>query len=243
MSLKILVADSEPKSLPLLSAVATPLGHSVLPFKDYQEAAQRGETQQFDVAFLGMRLPELTGIGVAGRLRNSAPNHDAAIVMFTSVDDIPTQRKAFGEGADFILTEPVQAGRLHRLLSALDSPGWKQAKPAARLSLLTDVICSWLHRKQVLDILNISETGLLLRPLVTAPEGEEVILEFKINEGDAAMKVRGRIVRKDESAKLTGVEFVKLPRQVRQAIHAYVMGRAKDESPRGEPSSSGSRPL
>ena len=95
MSLKILVADSQPKSLPLLRAVATPLGHSVLPFQDYQEAAQKGETQPFDVAFLGMRLPELTGIGVASRLRKSAPNQDAAIVMSVSYTHLtlPTNRE------------------------------------------------------------------------------------------------------------------------------------------------------
>ena len=39
--------------------------------------------------------------------------------MFTAEDDISMQRKAFGEGADFILTEPIHVGRLHRMLSAI----------------------------------------------------------------------------------------------------------------------------
>jgi CheY-like chemotaxis protein len=141
MSLKIIVADNEPKSSSLLRAVATPLGHSVLPFQDYEAAAQKGEAQHFDVAFLGMRPPDLTGIGVAHRLRNSQPNHRASIVMFTATDDIPTLRKAFAEGADFVLTEPVPGGRLHRLLSAMASPDWKDRRPAARLPLQAEVIC------------------------------------------------------------------------------------------------------
>ncbi len=34
MSLKIMVVDDEPKSAQLMRAVATPLGHSVLPFRE-----------------------------------------------------------------------------------------------------------------------------------------------------------------------------------------------------------------
>jgi CheY-like chemotaxis protein len=233
MSLKIIVADSEPKSTPLLRAVATPLGHSVLPFQDYEAAAQKGETQHFDVAFLGMRLPDLTGIGVAHRLRNSAPNRDAAIVMVTSADDIPTHRKAFGEGADFVLTEPVQGGRLHRMLSAMDTPDWKHNKPAARLPLFAEVSCSWLHRKQAVTSLNISQSGMLFRPLVDAPLGEEVTLEFKIAEVHASLNVRARIIRQDEEGQVVGVKFVDLPREVRNGIQVYVMGRANDEVPAG----------
>jgi CheY-like chemotaxis protein len=235
MSLKIIVADNEPKSTSLLRAVATPLGHSVLPFQDYEAAAQKGETQHFDVAFLGMRLPELTGIGVASRLRNSVSNHDAAIVMVTATDDIDTLRKAFAEGANFVLTEPVPGARLHRLLSAMASPGWKDRRPSARLPLQAEVTCSWLHRKTPLHSLNISESGMLLRPLVDAPVGEEVNLEFKIAEVHAAVSVRARIVRKDEPAKLVGVEFVDLPREAQNAIQVYVIGHAKDEAPQRGP--------
>ena len=56
MSLKIMVVDNEPKIAQLMRAVATPLGHSVLPFRDYREAAEKAEAQSFDVAFVGMRL-------------------------------------------------------------------------------------------------------------------------------------------------------------------------------------------
>jgi CheY-like chemotaxis protein len=231
MSLKIIVADSEPKSAPLLRSVAIPLGHSVLPFQDYEAAAQKGETQHFDVAFLGMRLPDLAGIGVAHRLRNSGPNRNAAIVMVTATDDTSIQRKAFGEGADFVVTEPVQGGRLHRMLSAMDAPDWKHHKPAARLPLFAEVFCSWLHRKEAVTSLNISQSGMLLRLLVDAPLGEEVTLEFKIAEVHASLNVRARIIRQDEEGQLVGVEFVDLSREVQNAIQAYVMGRAKDEAP------------
>jgi CheY-like chemotaxis protein len=235
MSLKIIVADSEPKSAPLLTAVATPLGHSVLQAEDYQAAAQKGESQHFDVVFLGMRPPELTGIGVVHRLRNSGPNRDAAIVMVTATDDIPLQRKAFGEGADFVLTEPVQGGRLHRMLSAMAEPGWKERKPLARLTLLAEVDCSWLHRKYALHSLNISESGMLLHSTMDVPVGEEVVLEFKIAEAHASVEIRARIVRKDAASKLVAVEFVDVSREARSAIQVYVLGQVKNAGSRRDP--------
>ena len=98
MSLKIMVVDDEPKVTQLMRSLATPLGHTVLPFGDYQAAGQRGETQRFDVAFVGMRWPELGGLELARRMRNSQPNretmdlpewkgrrHAARLPLFTEV--------------------------------------------------------------------------------------------------------------------------------------------------------------
>ncbi len=243
MSLKIIVADSEPKSGTLLRAVATPLGHSVLPFQDYEEAAKKGELQHFDVAFLGLRPPESIGIDLAHRLRSSGPNRDTAIVMVTATDDIPTQRKALSEGADFVLTEPVPGARLQRMLNALSEPGWKERRPAARLPLYTEVVCSSRDRKLPAASLNISESGMLLRPLMDAAVGEEVTLEFKIAEVHASVNVRARIIRKDEEGQVAGVEFVDLPREAQNAIQVYVIGRAKDEPRRQEQPNFGARRL
>src|SRR5207302_8186490 len=73
MSLKIMVTDDEPKTTHLMRSLATPLGHTVLPFGDYQAAGQRGETQRFDVAFVGMRLPELNGLELATESATPSP--------------------------------------------------------------------------------------------------------------------------------------------------------------------------
>jgi len=104
MSLKIMVADDEPKTTHLMRSLATPLGHTVLPFGDYRAAGQRGETQRFDVAFVGMRLPELSGLELAHRIRNSKPNRETVIVMLSATDDVAGLRKAFGEGADLVVS-------------------------------------------------------------------------------------------------------------------------------------------
>src|SRR6266851_9180758 len=104
MSLKIMVVDDEPLSLQLIRSLAAPAGHTVLTFEDSQEAGERAETQRFDVTFVGIPMPQLDGLELARRIRNSRPNRETTIVMLSAADDIGNLRKAFGEGADFVLT-------------------------------------------------------------------------------------------------------------------------------------------
>jgi CheY-like chemotaxis protein len=230
MSLKIMVVDDEPGSLTLMRSLAAPLDHTVLTFEDNQEAGQRAEEQRFDVVFVGMRAPQMNGIELARRIRNSQPNRETAIVMLSATDDIGSLRKAFGEGADFVLTKPVTAGRLRPMLAAMDSPGWKGKRHSARLPLFTEAICTRDERHFPLRSLNISESGVLLQPSVDIEVGEEVRLEFKIAEVPASLNVLGRIARK-EGAERVAVEFIDLAPEDRNAIQLYVMGRLKDLTP------------
>jgi CheY-like chemotaxis protein len=230
MSLKIMIVDDEPVSLQLMRSLAAPLDHTVLTFQDSQEAGQRAEKQRFDVAFVGMSMPRPDGLELARRIRNSQPNRETTIVMLTTTNDIESVRKAFSEGADFVLTKPITAGRLRPMLAAMDSSGWKGKRHAARLPLFTEVMCTGDDRQFSLRSLNISESGMLLQPSVDLEVGQEVGLEFKIAEVRASLSVLARIIRK-EGAERLGVEFIGLAPEDHNAIQLYVMGRLKDLTP------------
>jgi CheY-like chemotaxis protein len=230
MSLKIMVVDDEPLSQKLIRSLAAPLDHTVLTFEDIQEAGQRAETHRFDVTFVGMRMPQLEGLELARRIRNSQVNRETTIVMLSATDDIASLRKAFGEGADFVLTKPVTAGRLRPMLAAMDSSGWKGRRHAARLPLFTEVICTWNDRQFPMRSMNISESGMLLQPSVDVEVGQEVGLEFKIAEIRASLNVLARIVRK-EGTERVGIGFIALAPEDQNAIQLYVMGRLKDLTP------------
>lgn len=223
MSLKILVADDEPVSLKTMRSLTASLGHTVLTFSDLEEAGERAEKQRFDVAFLGMCTPELSGLDLARRIRNSETNRETAIVMLNTTDDIKSLRIAFGEGVDFVLTKPVSAGRIRPMLAAMESPGWKGKRHAARLPLFTEVTCKWGGQEFGLQSMNISESGILLRPSIDAEIGEEVSLSFKFEEFRAFLNVRARIARKDETERI-GMEFVSLAAEDINAIQLYVLG-------------------
>ena len=55
MSLRVMVVDTDPTSLKLIRSLASELGHAVFVSEDYEAAGQRGESQRFDVVFLGMK--------------------------------------------------------------------------------------------------------------------------------------------------------------------------------------------
>ena len=231
MSLKIMVVDDEPQSIQLMRSLAAPSGHMVLTFEDRQEAGLRSEKQRFDVAFLGMRLPQLDGLELARHIRSSEPNRETTIVMLSATDDIESLRKAFGEGADFVLTKPLTGGRIRPMLAAMDSPGWKGKRHAARLPLITEVLCTWNDQKLPLRSLNISESGMLLEATFDAKVGQELGLEFKIAEVRASLNVHARIVRIEGNERI-GIAFVGLRPEDHNAIQLYVMGRLEDLTPR-----------
>jgi CheY-like chemotaxis protein len=224
MPLKIMIVDDEPVSLKLMRSLAATLNHTVLTFDDSQDAGQRAEKQRFDVVFVGMRMPELGGLELTRRIRNSQPNRETTIVMLSATEDIESLRKAFGEGADFVLTKPVSAARMRPMLAAMESPGWKGKRHSARLPLFTEVNCTWDDRQFPLRSANISESGMLLQPSLDVDVGQEVSLEFKIAEVRASLNVVARIVRK-EGAERVGMEFIGLAPEDQNVIQLYVMGR------------------
>src|SRR5437879_10800577 len=90
--------------------------------------------------------------------------------MLSATNDVGTLRRAFGEGADLVVTKPISADRLRRMLLALDLPDWKGKRHAARLPLFTEVNCTWKGRQFPLRSLNISESGMLLQPAIDAED-------------------------------------------------------------------------
>jgi CheY-like chemotaxis protein len=237
MSLKIMVADDESASLKAIRSLMVSSGHTAVTFEDFQQAAERAAQQRFDVVFLGMRPPELAGLELARRVRRSEPNAETTIVMLNPTDDIESLRKAFGDGADFVLTKPVNAARLLPMLAALSSPGWNGKRHAARMPLFTEVTFLYGEREFHLRSLNISASGMLLQASGEWSLGEEVSVEFDIAEVRASLSVMTRIVRKEGDDRIA-LAFVDLAPEASNAIQLYVMGRLSKVPASGDRASS-----
>lgn len=251
--MKIMIVDDDPQTSRSIRSMVIPLGHKVLTFEDNEEAARQSETQKFDVVFVGLRTPGLEGLEVTRRIRNSELNRETVLVMLSDTDDIGTWRKAFGEGATFILPKPVSSARIIPMLKAMEHPSWKakshaDSSPrftevattekagsgrkmhAARLPLFTEVTCKWGERQFSLRSMNISETGILLQPGIDVENGEEVSLQFRIPETRSDLNLCARIVRKD-GAERVGLDFIDLAPEDKNAIQIYVMGRLESREP------------
>src|SRR6185295_14250958 len=114
-----MVVNDEPSSK-LMRALSAPLGHTVLTFGDYRKAGERAETQRFDLVLVGENS-ELPALELVRQIRNSPTNGSSTIVMLSTSDDVGNVRKSLGEGADVVLTKPLAADRMRRVLEALDS--------------------------------------------------------------------------------------------------------------------------
>jgi hypothetical protein len=79
--------------------------------------------------------------------------------------------------------------------------------------------------------MNISESGMLLQPSIDAQVGQEVRLEFRIEEMRASLNVSSRIVRKEGNERMA-VEFTGLQPEDQNAVQVYVTGHMKDSTPR-----------
>jgi two-component system response regulator RegA len=75
------------------------------------------EDEPADLVVVDYRLPNADGLAALARYRRAAP--DAVIIMLTGFGDIPLAVAAVKEGADTLLTKPIDADRLLREAEAL----------------------------------------------------------------------------------------------------------------------------
>jgi len=75
------------------------------------------EDDAVDLVVLDYRLPQADGLAALRHYRRLAP--DAAIVMLTGFGDIPLAVAAVREGADTLLSKPIDADRLLREAGAI----------------------------------------------------------------------------------------------------------------------------
>jgi CheY-like chemotaxis protein len=234
MSLRILIVEDDPLTVRLMRAAVVPLGHKVLTIEDGRNAAAQVETQKFDLLFVSLGLAEPGGLELTRQTRRSNLNRDVAIVALSPTNSVKTVRNAFRAGATLVLTKPLARAHLVPILTAMDRPGWKDQRHAARMPLFAPVNCEWNNQQFALCSLNISESGMLLEPAIDAEIGQELGLQFEIGEAQTALHARARIVRKEGGERM-GVEFTGLAPEDKNAIQLHILGRLRGPTRASKP--------
>ncbi len=103
-TMRVLVADDEPSIRFVLQEVLEGLGHSVTAVEDGDAAARELGGEHYDLAFLDIRMPGLTGIEVLQQHR--ASGGDAAIVIITAQNLIENAVDSMKAGALDYLVKP-----------------------------------------------------------------------------------------------------------------------------------------
>jgi len=126
---RILVADDEHNLCRVLVARLSRDGHLADAVHDGAQALDRLCREGYDLVFLDMRMPTLTGMDVLTALR--LRDQTTAVVVMTAYDGPDTVDAALAAGADAYITKPFDldwvadsvAGILRRRRAATPPPG------------------------------------------------------------------------------------------------------------------------
>ena len=112
-TMRVLVADDEPSIRFVLQEVLEGLGHSVTAVEDGDAAARELGGEHYDLAFLDIRMPGLTGIEVLQQHR--AAGGDVAIVIITAQNLLENAVESMKAGALDYLVKPFALAEVKAL--------------------------------------------------------------------------------------------------------------------------------
>ncbi|MFK7895013.1 MAG: sigma-54-dependent transcriptional regulator [Myxococcota bacterium] len=111
--IRILVADDEPSIRFVLEETLESLGHEVVSVEDGEAALRELSREQYDLAFLDIRMPGMTGIEVLQESR--AAGNEVAIVIITAQNLLENAVDAMKSGALDFLVKPFALATVQAL--------------------------------------------------------------------------------------------------------------------------------
>lgn len=116
---KILLVDDDPHVRKLISLYLRDLDATVVEAGNGEEAMERIDEEDFEVALIDLILPYFGGFRLCRRLKER--NSEAFIVIITADDSMETRETAKQCGADEFIGKPLDAGNIRGIVQqALD---------------------------------------------------------------------------------------------------------------------------
>ncbi|HZY02524.1 MAG TPA: sigma-54 dependent transcriptional regulator [Anaeromyxobacteraceae bacterium] len=103
---RILVVDDEPALLRALESLLRKKGHEVVALDSPIQATQQLAQEDFDVALLDIKMPDLSGLELLSAVKNRRP--EVEVVMMTGHATVETALAAIKSGAYDYLTKPFE---------------------------------------------------------------------------------------------------------------------------------------
>jgi two-component system nitrogen regulation response regulator NtrX len=106
----ILIVDDESKTRILISEILADEGYITLSAEDGEEALEVVKKHKPDLVLLDLRLPDMDGIQVLGRIRKNSPN--LPVILISAHGSVSSAVKAVKLGAYDFLEKPLDSDRL-----------------------------------------------------------------------------------------------------------------------------------
>lgn len=150
----ILIVDDTPANLRLLSQMLAERGYRVRPVPDGRLALAAVAAEPPDLILLDIRMPEMDGYEVCGRLKAEADTREIPILFISALDATHDKVRAFTVGGVDYITKPFQIeevlARVETHLALRDLQRRLQdtnRKMAQELALAGEVQASFLPRE------------------------------------------------------------------------------------------------
>ena len=118
----VLVVDDDPAVRETIGNLLKTSGYQADLAANGHEALARLMATDFEVVLLDIRMPDITGLDLLPKIREAHP--EAAVIMFTGVDDVSSAVEAMQQGASDYITKPV---RLQELLVRIEKAREKRS--------------------------------------------------------------------------------------------------------------------
>lgn len=116
--LSVLMVEDNATNRMVASSLLTSLGQDVKCACDGREAVEIAGRERFDIIFMDMQMPVLSGIDAAREIRAGAgPNTHTVIVAMTANASAEDRAACFAAGMDLFESKPVRKARLAELVA------------------------------------------------------------------------------------------------------------------------------
>ncbi|MFQ5662907.1 MAG: response regulator [Terriglobia bacterium] len=234
---KILVVEDDTAMLRLLGEVLTQMGAEPYLLASSVRAAELVNREKFDGVFLDWRMPELDGLELARRIRQSELNPTVPIVMLTGVTSLTGLRESFEAGINFFLQKPVSIDKLRRLLNASRGAMLQERRRYRRAPAALWVRCRWDKQEATGASTDLGPTGMSLILREPPREGTKVEVEFELPGERRRLRLAGVVTHVSPGSALgksegqaVGLEFRQLKKEDRSLLSDYV-GKTLAELP------------
>ncbi|MDR3575827.1 MAG: response regulator transcription factor [Anaerolineaceae bacterium] len=120
----ILLIDDEPNLLHSLALILNGVGNKVETAKNAEAAIQLLQNDVFDLIFLDIKLPDMNGMELLGRIREI--DRDTPVIILTAHASLETAIDAVRKGARDYLLKPIDPAnlleRVHDILAEQQQP-------------------------------------------------------------------------------------------------------------------------
>jgi len=130
MKYKLLIVEDNPMNMRLIEMILKSDNYLLLKAIDGEEALAIAALDHPDLVLMDIRLPKLSGLEVARRLRKKAQFSHTPIIALTAHAMKGDEEKAIEAGCDSYVSKPIDTRQLPRLVAKILAARQKQETKA-----------------------------------------------------------------------------------------------------------------